>query len=93
MTLVYAMGAALVVAVVVIVCLALEVRRLRFYSSYLERMAERARVEAMAAEARSRGVGGTGEHGAPVVTVVDPVSRVWTMGRDPRWTIPSDRAR
>ena len=45
-----------------------EIKRLRAYQA--ESMRERAKLRAdlLAAEARARGVGGRGEHGAPMVT-------------------------
>ena len=91
MTLVIVLVVALIVALAAIVWLALEVRRLRSYAEYLVRQAERARASELAAEARVRDVGGRGEHGAPVVTPVDPISRTWSARRDPRDAIPTDR--
>lgn len=91
MMLVAVLVVALCAALVLIVGQALELRRLRSYAEYLARQVERARASELAAEARVRDVGGRGEHGAPVVTPVDPISRTWSARRDPRDAIPTDR--
>lgn len=70
----------------------LECIRLRRRVGFLESQLSKAKREAMDAEARSRGVGGTGEHGAPVIVPCFPVSKTWGAARDPRFAIPSGSA-
>lgn len=87
------LSVALLCALGVIVWQRRRIGQLDYSAEFFARMAGRNRAEALAAEARSRNVGGTGEHGAPVTTIISPVSRVSSMYRDPRFTIPTDRPR
>jgi len=89
----YLATAALVVSVIVINMQRVRLVAMRDYAARLEGIVDRAKFEAMSAEARSRNVGGTGEHAGVTVTPLSPVSRAWTMARDPRFSIPSDRVR